>query len=242
MNDYINKIIYGNCLEIMPKLQDKCIDLTITSPPYNLGKSINYNRDIYKNFNDRNNKYYKLIYNSLKLMIEKSNIVFFNIQSISKNKIDVINLLYELKKYYKDTIIWVKSNSAPAIQEKVMTSSFEYIYIFSKYDYPEKRKINQANFDNRNSFFKNIIITNVNSENNYSHINSACFPIEIPLTIIKNFSKENDIIMDCFGGMGTTAKASIELKRNYLYIENDIESYEIAKKNIEELKSQLTLF
>ena len=34
MNKYINKIIEGNCLEIMKGIDDNFVDLTLTSPPY----------------------------------------------------------------------------------------------------------------------------------------------------------------------------------------------------------------
>ena len=29
-----NKIIQGNCLDVMKTMEDSCIDLTVTSPPY----------------------------------------------------------------------------------------------------------------------------------------------------------------------------------------------------------------
>jgi len=32
--DYINKIIQGDCLDVMKRLPDKCVDLIITDPPY----------------------------------------------------------------------------------------------------------------------------------------------------------------------------------------------------------------
>lgn len=31
---HLNKIICGNCLDVLKQLSDKCIDLTVTSPPY----------------------------------------------------------------------------------------------------------------------------------------------------------------------------------------------------------------
>jgi site-specific DNA-methyltransferase (adenine-specific) len=34
MEDFTNKIIHGNCVEVMEKFDDNVIDLTITSPPY----------------------------------------------------------------------------------------------------------------------------------------------------------------------------------------------------------------
>ena len=35
---YLDKIICGDCLEVMRKMPDKCLDLVVTSPPYNLKK------------------------------------------------------------------------------------------------------------------------------------------------------------------------------------------------------------
>ena len=37
--NYKNKIICGDCLEVMSQLPDKCVDLVVTSPPYNLKNS-----------------------------------------------------------------------------------------------------------------------------------------------------------------------------------------------------------
>jgi site-specific DNA-methyltransferase (adenine-specific) len=39
-NDYINKIICGDCLEVMKGIPDKSIDLVLTDPPYGLNKKI----------------------------------------------------------------------------------------------------------------------------------------------------------------------------------------------------------
>ena len=36
---FLNKIVCGDCLEIMNKIPDESIDLVITSPPYNLKNS-----------------------------------------------------------------------------------------------------------------------------------------------------------------------------------------------------------
>jgi len=39
MNVVFNKIVQGDCLEVMRQLPDNSIDLIITSPPYNLKNS-----------------------------------------------------------------------------------------------------------------------------------------------------------------------------------------------------------
>ena len=39
LEEYLNKIINGDCLEVMRKLPDSCIDVVVTSPPYNLKNS-----------------------------------------------------------------------------------------------------------------------------------------------------------------------------------------------------------
>ncbi len=39
INSYLNKIICGNCIDVMKKIPNESIDLVITSPPYNLKNS-----------------------------------------------------------------------------------------------------------------------------------------------------------------------------------------------------------
>ena len=41
INNFINKIICGDCLEIMKGFEDSCIDLFVTSPPY-IAKTLCY--------------------------------------------------------------------------------------------------------------------------------------------------------------------------------------------------------
>lgn len=39
LNNFLNKIICGDCLEVMRQIPKKSIDLVVTSPPYNLKNS-----------------------------------------------------------------------------------------------------------------------------------------------------------------------------------------------------------
>jgi site-specific DNA-methyltransferase (adenine-specific) len=61
-------------------------------------------------------------------------------------------------------------------------------------------------------------------------------PIELFKYLIKTYSNENDLILDCFAGSGTTAIAAMDCKRNFVCIEKDKNYYEIARKRIENFK------
>lgn len=55
MKDMINKIILGDCLEVMKGMPDKCVDLILTDPPY----GIDYGKQLIKGeeFKDKTNKH-----------------------------------------------------------------------------------------------------------------------------------------------------------------------------------------
>lgn len=38
-DDFVNKIICGDCISVMKQMPDECLDLVVTSPPYNLKNS-----------------------------------------------------------------------------------------------------------------------------------------------------------------------------------------------------------
>jgi hypothetical protein len=70
---------------------------------------------------------------------------FVNIQSLAGNKVSLIDYVYYFKNRFADVAIWHKTNQQPAMAEKVMNSSFEYIYIFSSDENPT-RAIKTGNF------------------------------------------------------------------------------------------------
>ena len=39
IDQYLNKIIHADCMEVLKEMPDKSIDLVVTSPPYNLKNS-----------------------------------------------------------------------------------------------------------------------------------------------------------------------------------------------------------
>ena len=38
-DDYINRVIHGDCLQVMRGMPDGCVDLVLTDPPYGIGES-----------------------------------------------------------------------------------------------------------------------------------------------------------------------------------------------------------
>ena len=66
-----------------------------------------------------------------------------------------------------------------------------------------------------------------------AHEHPAIFPEKLVGDHIKSWCDEGDVVLDIFGGSGTTAKMASELNRNWVYIEKLKEYCEIAEKRLE---------
>jgi DNA modification methylase len=190
-------------------------DITFTSPPYNVGKTPNGNEQKYLNDNDKksNDEYVDLLDSFTKNSLLFSDYVFSNIQSLSGNKIALIEHLYNLKNVYADVMIWDKQNAEPAMARKVLNSRFEYIHIFSN---DAKRSIGKKDF---RGTIDNIFSLNSKQGKEYAKIHKATFPIQLPSFFIENFTETS--IIDMFCGTGTTMVASHQLKRKCYGMELD---------------------
>lgn len=243
----INKIYNESNLDTMSKMSDDFVDVIITSPPYNIGKSrINggFNKKNYDKYDDDLSleDYFKStkIWIDEMLRVTKYHI-FYNIQEVSGNRGIISYIMNEYKDNIKEVFIWAKQNPPSNIIETMCSSGYEYIFCISK-DNPESRKFNYCNFNNRNGdYMKNIIIKPVNSgKENAGH--SFAFGDWLPNHFINYFSKEDDLIYDPFMGTGTTAKSAIIYKRNWIGSEISKDYIEIAEKRLKPYKTQLTMF
>lgn len=68
---------------------------------------------------------------------------------------------------------------------------------------------------------------------NYSRVHSAEKPVDLCEYIIKTYTKEDEIVLDCCMGSGTTGVASIRNNRKFIGIEKDENYFNIAKKRVE---------
>lgn len=71
-------------------------------------------------------------------------------------------------------------------------------------------------------------------------------PTQKPVKLIENqlrlYSNENDLILDCFSGSGTTAVACHNLKRRFICIEKDYDYWKASVERLENAQAQLKLF
>ena len=65
-----------------------------------------------------------------------------------------------------------------------------------------------------------------------SKYHPAPFPKELVYRLLKFYTYKNDIVLDMFGGSGTTALVSSKLNRHFIYIDNCKEYYEFAKNRL----------
>ncbi len=240
MENYINKVIQGDCLEVMKGIPDKSVDMIFTSPPYNMRtrirngkyttreKSEHFSKK-YKHFDDALpiDEFYLFHKNCIIEMLRISKIVIYNFQIVTGSKEAFLKIVGDFNKDIKDIIIWDKGFGQPAMHEKVLNSSYEMLLVMED-DKKCGRVIQNSTF--KRGELQNIL--RIGRGKKISDIHSACFPEELAETIIKNFSKENDIVLDPFAGSGTTLKMAKKNNRNYIGIEIAPEYIDIINKRL----------
>jgi len=222
----INTIIEGDCLEVMKTLEDKSIDLIITSPPYynsghkyQRGTGFHYTQDVGEPL--------YIIYDMLELAYKKlkdDGIVCIDLcfsygETGVMRPFDIINRVRNKIGYFvNDLIIWHKNNPIPLINR--LTNAYELIFVLSKHPigkYQTKKYTHNVWQFSVSSGVKG---------------HSAVFPLELPLRCLEHFSKESDLVLDPFIGSGTTAVACKKTNRKYIGIEISPEYCKIANKRL----------
>lgn len=247
----VNCIYNESNLETMKRMPDNFADLIVTSPPYNINLRIRGNEycrrsknesgpcNKYENFTDDMDidEYYEFQETVISEMLRVSKQSFYIVQLVTGNKEAIFKLLGRFCKEIKEFIIWDKKLAEPAIMDSVLNSEFEIIIVFDK-ETSRQRMFKNGNFDR--GTLSNIFRIAKSEAGAEKH--KATFPLKLPKTIIKYFSSEGQIIYDPFMGLGTTAIAAIDLKRNWVGSEISKEYVQIAETRIKNKLSQPTLW
>jgi site-specific DNA-methyltransferase (adenine-specific) len=132
-----------------------------------------------------------------------------------------------------DIICWHKTNALPTYSNKYLTDT-EYLLYFHK----GKGKCFPQSYEDAKTFY----LAPINHEDKKKYQHPTIKPLDLTEKIIRNSSNENDTILDCFMGSGTTGVACKRLKRNFIGVEIDKEYFNIASKRIENADKIKKLF
>lgn len=240
-NDFIDQVIQGDCLEIMKQMPDKCVDLVVTSPPYNMRtrirngeytereKSQHFSKK-YSEFDDALSigDYYSFHSQVIREMLRISPIAFINIQVVTGSKEAWFGLIGDFNKEIKDIIIWDKGEGQPAMHDSVINRGYEMILVL------ESEPTAGRAFSK--SYFRRGTMSDIwrcgRGGGGETKGHGAVFPVEVASKAIQGWSKEEDTIFDPFIGTGTTAVAAKKLGRHFIGIEISEKYCEIARDRL----------
>ncbi len=244
MEDFKNKVIQGDCLEVMKDIPDGSVDMVLTSPPYD-------NLRDYKGYTFDFEGIAKEIYRVL-----KDGGVCVWVVGDATIKGSETGTSFKQALYFKeigfnlhDTMIYAKQNPVPYHHNRY-NPQFEYMFVLSKgvpktfnpiqentkgfktgkYRYPDgSLKIANTPIIKETKMLNNIWFYVVGGKGN-NH--PASFPEQLAEDHILSWSNEGDIILDPMAGSGTTLKMAKKNNRNYIGIEISQEYIEIIKKRL----------
>jgi DNA modification methylase len=226
----LDKIYNEDYLETFKRLPDKCIDLVIADPPYEIvsggggGCFGTEQREYHKGVKTLSDGFDNAVLDECKRVLKIFNCYFF----CSKDQVLQILLWAKENNMNTDILCYHKLNPIPTTNNKYLSDT-EYIIFMRGQgaylggDYASKKKY----------FLQN------NSKSEFDH--PTVKPLNIIRTLITNSSKEYDIVLDPFMGSGTTAVACIKENRKYLGSEINPDYYAICKERINTEVSQFSL-
>jgi DNA modification methylase len=222
-------------------------ELLFTSPPYNLGKSVGLRNGAFKGkdnaydvYEDDQSEedYLTLLKEFHSTSMIYSDVQAVNIQSLTNNKVSIIEWLSHFKNHFIDVLIWNKTNPMPAMAEKVVSSAFEFIYLFDSKENP-KRSIRTANFDRGK--MSNVYTSAVGNNSHTEGAHGATFPVPLASHYLSNLSHQNSIIYDSFLGSGTTMVAAHQLDRKCYGMELDPKYCQVIVDRMHKLDPSLEI-
>lgn len=254
--DYIE---CGDCVKLMKKLPDECVDMVLTSPPYDNLRGYN---GFEWDFEDTAKEIYRVV--------KKGGVVVWVVGDSTVNGTESLTS-FKQALFFKnigfnvhDTMIYQKVNYIPLTHNRY-EQSFEYMFVFSKgkpktfnpimipcknagkiESYGNKRR---SVLDEKQAMRapEGIIYKKTKNEKIHPNIFSyscggsrtghpAVFPNNLAKDMILSWSNPGDIILDPMIGSGTTAEMAVITGRHYIGFELSDAYFDIASERLDKVE------
>lgn len=248
-----NTIICGNCIDVMKNFEEKCIDLTVTSPPYdNLRNYNGYSFD------------YKSIAKELFRVTKSGGVVVWVVgDKIIKGNRTLTSFkqaltFQEIGFNVHDVMIYKKKNT-PFMRSNAYTNCYEYMFVFTKGSPKTFNPIKEKTVRNGEEMLvynkgadgiNKKVLGTLNKEKTKTNIweyavglggttrdkiafkHPAVFPEKLAEDHILTWTNVGDVVFDPMCGSGTTCKMALKNDRKYLGCDISQEYVDITKERL----------
>ncbi len=251
--EFLDKVIVGDSEEVLKEFPDNCIDLILTSPPYNFGLEYEAHRDgvDWEKYFD---KLFRIFEECIRILKYGGRIVV-NVQPLFSDYIPIHHIISNFfmrnKLIWKGEILWEKHNynckytawgSWKSPSNPYLKYTWEFLEVFSKgtlkhYGRKEDADITADEF--KKWVYAKWEIAPEARMQEYEH--PAVFPEELVERVIKLFTFRGDVVLDPFGGVGTTCVVAKKLGRRYICVDISEKYCRKARERIEGVQLSLPL-
>ncbi len=256
----INNIYNVDCLVGMKKMPNECVDLVVTSPPY----------DDLRDYNGYSFNFQEIA-KELFRVVKKGGVMVWivgdKIKNGNRSLTSFKQCIYfqDIGFNVHDVMIYQKKNT-PFMRSNAYTNCFEFMFILSKGKVntfnPLKTKtvrhgVEKLVSNKKADGINNKVVAELKKEKTLINIwsyavglggstndkiafeHTAIFPEKLARDHILSWTNEGDLVFDPMSGSGTTCKMAKLSQRNYLGMEISEKYTELAIKRLKMIPPQL---
>ncbi len=245
IDNKLNQIFLGDCLELFKDIPDNSIDVTFADPPFNLKKKYSSYKDSLE-FQEYLDWCEKWIFEMVRVTKPTGSIFLHNIPKWLTFYATYLNKLAHFKH-------WISWDAPTAPMGKSLQPAHYGILFYGKE--LKGTKINELRYPHKRDRKQGYLLKDYGGKKAKIHPFGPLVsdvwtdihrikhnkkrdphPCQLPIHLLDRLillsTDENDIVLDPFSGTGTTAISAKRLGRNYIGFELDKEYVNISKEKL----------
>ena len=247
----LDQIYHGDTLELLGRLPDACVDLVVSSPPYNLGKEYEARTALQVYLAEQRN-----VLEQCARIMKPTGSIFWQVGAFSDRgslvplDIRFFPILESLGLCPRNRIIWVRQHGLHATRkfscrhETILwfTKSDSYIFNLNAIRVPQKYQNKKHYRGERkgelscNPNGKNPrdiwVFRNVKHNHEEQTIHPCQFPEDLIARIVLATTDEGHVVLDPYMGAGTVAVVARDHGRHFMGAETDTAYHKVALRRL----------
>lgn len=231
----------------MDNIPDSSVHLMVTSPPYNVGKE--YDEDLTLEeyitmLRDVFSETHRVLVSGGRACINVANVG--RRPYIPYHKF-IMDVMLDLGFLMRGEVIWNKGAGAGvstawgswrSASNPTLRDTHEYVLVFSKDKFSRRGRDRGSTISKEEflEFTKSVWDFQPESSKRVGH--PAPFPVELPCRCIQLYTFRDEVVLDPFCGVGTTAVAAIKTDRHFVCLDIDPDYVRRADIRVKEYSAQ----